>query len=149
MNAAAISDPNNEPPGNDESVIFVVEGDAAVRNSLNFALGTEGYAVRTFATGSALLAESATLARGCLIADQTLPDLSGLDLIQDLRSLGVRLPAILLAGDAGPQLRARATRAGVTIVEKPLLGDGLARAIKDAFAETCRPKPAQALRSNS
>jgi FixJ family two-component response regulator len=135
MNGAAISGPNIDPPANDESVIFVVEGDAAVRNSLSFALGIEGYSVRTFATATALLSESAMLRRGCLIADHSLPDSSGLDLIRDLRSRGIRLPAILLAGDAGPQLRARATRAGVTIVEKPLLGDGLTRAIGNALAE--------------
>jgi two-component system response regulator FixJ len=135
MNGAAISGPNIDPPASDESVIFIVEGDAAVRNSLSFALGIEGYSVRAFATATALLAESAMLKRGCLIADDSLPDSSGLDLIRDLRSRGIRLPAILLAGDAGPQLRARATRAGVTIVEKPLLGDGLTRAIGNALAE--------------
>ncbi len=63
-----------------------------------------------------------------------LPDTNGLDLIRGLRGRGVSLPAILITSDPSLLVRSRAQRDGVAIVEKPLLGNALADAIRRAMS---------------
>ena len=131
MNSAA-SGIAARPPSKAENVVLIVDDDPAVRNSLKFSLEIEGYVVRVFSTGRSLLAETKLPIHGCVIADYRLPDTNGLDLIRGLRGRGVALPAILITSDPGPLLRARAKLDGVAIIEKPLLGNALAEAIRSA-----------------
>jgi two-component system response regulator FixJ len=117
------------PPGRDITVpcpiIIVVDDDAAVCGSLKFALETEGFAVRTYATGADVL-DAADLARcACFIVDQKLPGMSGLDLIATIRGQHIAAPVILITSHPTIMLRERAARAGIPIVEKPLLGNTL------------------------
>ena len=60
-----------------------------------------------------------------------MPGMSGLDLIDMLRNRHFSAPAILITGDPSPSVRARAGKAAVPIVEKPLLGNALVQTIRD------------------
>jgi two-component system response regulator FixJ len=60
--------------------------------------------------------------------------MTGLELIDSLRSRAVHLPAILITSQPSQLLRRRAAEAGLPIVEKPLLGDGLLEAIRNSVA---------------
>ena len=102
-------------------VIVVVDDDVAVRNSLKFLLEIEGYVVRTFADGADLLDAQDLPASACLIVDQNLPGLNGLEIVDQLRARRYCAPAILITTNPSPALRENARRAGVAIVEKPLL----------------------------
>jgi FixJ family two-component response regulator len=115
-------------------VVLVVEDDPAVRNSLQFSLEAEGYAVRLFPDVRGLLAETDLPARGCIVSDYFLPDGNGLDLIRTLRRRGVALPAILMTSDPSAAVRIGARMADVAIVEKPLLGNALIEEIGAAIA---------------
>src|SRR4029078_5124274 len=116
-------------------VVIVLDDDLAVRNSLKFSLELEGFTVRSYATGAELLGTGDPPPCGCLVVDQHMPGMSGLDLIDMLSSRHFSAPAILITGDPSPSVRDRARTAAVPIVEKPLLGNALLRQIRDASAE--------------
>ena len=120
MSAAAQAGLPAEKP-----TIFVIDDDPALCSSLKFALELEGFVVRTYGDAAALLSDMNPTRADCLIIDQRLPGLNGIELLEKLRSRDLRRrrsssPAIR-AGDCA----SRPKRAGVQIVEKPLLGSAL------------------------
>jgi two-component system, LuxR family, response regulator FixJ len=115
-------------------VVAVVDDDAAVCSSLKFSLELEGFAVRTYASGAEFLAANDLGAFSCLVIDQRMPAMSGMELIATLRAERVGTPAILVVSHPNPALSARAAIAGVPIVEKPLLGNALLERIREACA---------------
>ena len=115
--------------------LIVVDDDAAVRQSLKFALEMEGFAVWLYADARALLDEPNLPTYGCLLIDYYLPDLDGLQLLAKLRNRGVVLPAFLVTGHPSLALRRRVEQAGIRLVEKPLLGDGLADMIRNSLEQ--------------
>ena len=115
-------------------VVAVVDDDAAVCSSLKFSLELEGFAVRTYASGAEFLAANDLGAFSCLVIDQRMPAMSGMELIATLRAERVGTPAILVVSHPNPALSARAAIAGVPIVEKPLLGNALVERIREACA---------------
>jgi FixJ family two-component response regulator len=109
--------------------LIVVDDDLALLGALEFALQAEGYRVCSCAdAATALRAPTDELA--CLVIDYRLPDIDGMDLGQKLRGAGVTAPIILITSNPDARCRARATRDGAVIVEKPLLGDRLLRQIR-------------------
>jgi two-component system response regulator FixJ len=116
-------------------VVIVIDDDLAVRNSLKFSLEIEGLTVRSYATGAELLSAGDLDLCSCLVVDQNMPGMNGLDLIGLLRARHFVAPAILITSHPSPSLRERARTAGVPIVEKPLLGNTLLDKIRDVVAE--------------
>jgi two-component system, LuxR family, response regulator FixJ len=116
-------------------VVIVLDDDLAVRNSLKFSLEIEGFTVRSYATAAELLDAGDPTLCGCLVVDQHMPGMTGLDLIELLRSRHVSTPAILITGDPGLTVRERARKASVPIVEKPLLGNALLQKIRDVAGD--------------
>jgi FixJ family two-component response regulator len=112
------------------SLVIVVDDDDAVRNSLKFSLEIEGFAVRLYSGGGELLNAPDLDDCACLVIDQNMPGLSGLDTVSKLRERRVTVPAILITGHPSTMVRARAGRAGVHIVEKPLFGNALIEGIR-------------------
>jgi FixJ family two-component response regulator len=124
------------------ATVYVVDDDAAVRRALAFALDLEGFAVETFATGEALLLRDRPQGPGCLVIDERLPGVSGLDTLRQLRARDIDLPAILVTSHPKPSFREAAAIVGAPILEKPLEGETLIGAIHqliDARAESPRP----------
>jgi len=76
--------------------ILIVEDDRAVRESLKFSLVIEGFAVRAYADAEHLLAEPRLPRFDCLIVDQNMPGMNGLDLVSALRARHIETPAILI-----------------------------------------------------
>ena len=101
--------------------VVVVDDDVAVRNSLKFSLEVEGFAVRAYSGGTAFLNDAALPGGLCLVVDQNMPQMSGLELIAQLRARGSAMPAILITSYPTVAVRERAAKAGVAIVEKPFL----------------------------
>lgn len=113
--------------------ILLVEDDAGVRRALQFSLELEAFRVEVFESASALMGRGELTAPGCLVIDYHLPDTNGLDLLDVLRARGVRLPAVLITSNPKEIVRRRAAHSGVEIIEKPLLCDALADAVRDAL----------------
>jgi FixJ family two-component response regulator len=109
--------------------IYVVDDDEGVRRALAFALDLDGFDVETFESGEALLLRDPPVAPGCLVLDERLPGISGLDTLRQLRARRVGLPALFVTTHPRPAFREAAAQAGAPIVEKPLEGETLIGAI--------------------
>jgi len=120
--------------GRPHPTVLVVDDDPAVRNSLKFSLELEGFAVRLYADGRQLLDDPQLPPDGCLIVDQVMPGMSGLDVVDAIRRRGMTYPAVLTISNASPKLRDRAAMAGVAVIEKPFFGNELVDAILDSLA---------------
>jgi two-component system response regulator FixJ len=116
-------------------VVAVVDDDDAVRDSLRFLLEIAGFNVAAYSSARQFL-DGATLADlRCLVVDQHMPDVTGLQLVTQLRTQGATLPVALITGSPSPDLMRRAQQLGVaTVLEKPLADDVLL-----AFVERARP----------
>ncbi len=116
-------------------IVAVVDDDPAVCNSLEFSLELEGFRVRTYGSGMALLRAGDLEACDCFVIDQKMPGLSGLETIATLRSRSLSAPAILIVSDPSAVVSARAAAAKVPIVEKPFLGNALVDRIREACGQ--------------
>jgi FixJ family two-component response regulator len=119
-------------------VVVVVDDDAAVRNSLKFSLEIEGFSVHTFASPNEVLAVAEFPPGSCLVVDQNMRGMSGLNLLTALRRRGVWAPAILMCGQLSAPLKDEAARGGFFVVEKPFLGNSLPDRIRAAMASGAR-----------
>ena len=109
--------------------IVLIDDDDALRDALVFSLEAAGMTVLAFADAETALAEPLP-PDACLVIDQRLPGLTGLEAFQRLRLRGDQNPTILITSHPTAQLRRAAAACGVAIIEKPLLGDSLLRALK-------------------
>ena len=101
------------------SVVGVVDDDPAVLDSFRFMLEVAGYRVATFSSAFDFL-ENASEPPACLILDQYMPDLTGLELVEHLRSVGSTMPILLITGLPSPEISVRAAELGIEgVIEKP------------------------------
>lgn len=115
-------------------MIYVIDDDYDVRTSLRFLLETEGFDVRTFRSGGALLASSSRQGADCLVVDYKMAGIDGLELAHRLRGLDVGTPIILITGYPDQNISAKAQSAGVRqVLLKPNLEDSLADCVRDAI----------------
>ncbi len=113
--------------------VYIVDDDAAVRDSLRMLLESAGHAVRDFDSARSFLAD-ADMDRGCLVVDIRMPGMSGLELQEELVRRNLSLPVIVITGHGDVPLAVRAMTAGaVDFLEKPFndrrILDSIARAL--------------------
>jgi two-component system response regulator FixJ len=120
---------------NAKHVVLVVDDDVAVRSSLKFTLEVEGFEVRAYSNAGDLLDDSSLDTANCLVTDYHMPAMNGLELVARLRDRHIQIPAILVTSVANENVRSRAAAAGVSIVEKPVLGNRLLDSISKAIDE--------------
>jgi FixJ family two-component response regulator len=115
--------------------VYIVDDDAAVRDSLSLMLGLGGYATALFADAEALLAAWCGDWAGCVVADLRLPGKSGLELQAELRARGAALPVIIMTahGDV-PSARTAFQAHAIDFLEKPFDHAQLRAAIDTAFS---------------
>ena len=88
-------------------IVAIVDDDAAVCGSLKFSLELEGFAVRAYGNAAEFLEADDFQGCDCLVIDQRMPGMSGMELIAKLRTLEVQTPAILLISQPNPTVAAR------------------------------------------
>ena len=118
-----------------DPIIAIVDGDPELCSSLRFALQVEGFDVRVYPGARAILDDGSIADLSCIVVDQNLPVMTGLELIARLRALSVRVPMILITGRPSAVLSLLALHAGVPIVEKPFLGNALMDQIRVMTAQ--------------
>jgi FixJ family two-component response regulator len=112
-------------------VIFVVDDDKSVRDSLRRLLTSVGLSVEVFPTAQAFLRRPRTDAPGCVVLDVRLPGLSGLDLQRELAGTDAPLPIVFITGHGDIPMSVRAMKAGaVEFLTKPFREQELLEAIR-------------------
>ena len=124
-----------------EPKVFVVDDDAAVRESLTMLLKLARYNVTAFDSAVRFLAEARPAAGDCLIADIRMPEMDGLELQQELLQRGSSLPFIIVTGHGDVPLAVQAMKAGaVDFLEKPFAREVLLAAVRRALDRGANPR---------
>ena len=117
----------------DKPIVFVVDDDISVRESLEMLIQFAGWQPETFASAEEFLAHPRVLTPNCLVLDVSLPDLNGLDL-QELVADRIEMPIIFITGYGDVPMTVRAMKAGaVEFLTKPLAEEALLGAIRQAI----------------
>ena len=115
-------------------VVFVVDDDISVRESLELLLRHEGWQPEIFASADEFLSQPRPLVPSCLILDLSLPGLSGLDLQKRIVSERTDIPIIFITGHGDIPSTVQAMKAGaVEFLTKPFTDDALLCAIRQAL----------------
>src|SRR5882724_3986054 len=85
-------------PSEAQSIVFVIDDDASVREALKSLLGSVELRVETFGSPSEFLASASPDVPSCLVLDVRLPGLSGLDFQVELAEANIRVPIIFITG---------------------------------------------------
>jgi two-component system, LuxR family, response regulator FixJ len=122
-------------------LVGVVDDDPAVRHSLKFSLEVEGFAVGVYAGAQDLLQDDDLRRFRCLVIDQHMPGMTGLDLVARLRDRQLSVPVVLITSHPPRALVVAADKAGVPIVEKPLFGNALPDKIRELIGAPTPSRP--------
>ncbi|MDQ0393301.1 response regulator transcription factor [Labrys monachus] len=115
--------------------VDVIDDDPDVLGSLRFLLETEGFEVRTFASGAAFLAAGVDHWSDCVIIDYKMEEMNGIDLIRSLRGRDVHAPVVLITGYPDETIPKRAAAVGVHhVVLKPHVEEGLVVHVRAALS---------------
>ena len=114
-----------------EPIIYVVDDDDAVRQSLDFLLRTAGFTVRTFESGKVFIESMPSLKSGCIITDVRMPEISGIDLLRRVKAQDADVPVIMITGHGDIALAVEAMKIGAAdFLEKPFNDDQLLDAVR-------------------
>jgi FixJ family two-component response regulator len=118
----------------DPRIVFVVDDDVSVRESLEQLLSFSGFQVRAFASAGEFLEHPRAEAPACLVLDVSLPGLSGLDLQELIRTDRSDLPIIFITGNGDVPTTVQAMKAGaVEFLTKPFQNEVLLDAVRGAL----------------
>jgi FixJ family two-component response regulator len=106
-----------QPPN---SIVYVVDDDASVRNSLSNLFRSVDLAVEVFYSPKSFLKRQLADIASCLVLDIRMPGLSGLDFQSDIRKAGIKIPIIFLTGHGDVKMSVQAMKAGaIDFLTKP------------------------------
>jgi two-component system response regulator FixJ len=121
--------------------VAVVDDDVAVLDSFKFMLEMAGFVVATYPSAIAYLQHQGMDPR-CLILDQHMPEMTGLELTTRLRADGVTIPVLLVTSASSPAIVASATRMGIIrVLDKPPNAEELISFVNGCERPADRPPP--------
>jgi two-component system response regulator FixJ len=116
--------------------VYVVDDDAAMRDSLDFLLGSAGFNVTLFDNAVAFLGSLPGLSFGCVVSDVRMPDMDGIDLLRQLKREPKSLPIVIMTGHGDIPLAVEAMKLGaVDFLEKPFEGERLVIMINTVLSQ--------------
>lgn len=140
----------SRPTDPDMPVVYIVDDDALICQSISAVVVNHGHAVETFGSSEAFLEAPRTARLACLLVDAYLPGLSGIDLIERLAARSDRLPTIMITGHSDVHMAVRAMKAGaIDFIEKPIASAGLLASIDRALGLARDTSRAQDLRADA
>jgi FixJ family two-component response regulator len=114
--------------------IFVVDDDAAVRDTLSMVLSAAGYEVICFADGAALLSVARNRTPAAILLDVHIPGKSGLDILKELQGEDYPAPIFMISGQGDIAMAVSAIKSGaLDFIEKPFRGSELVTRLEEAI----------------
>ena len=124
-----------------QSIVFVVDDDASLRDALSSLLRSVGLRVEVFGSAADFLKGRLPDAVSCLVLDIRLPGVSGLDFQAELAKAGIHIPIIFITGHGDIPMTVRAMKAGaVEFLTKPLREQDLLDAVQMALERDRRSR---------
>jgi two-component system CheB/CheR fusion protein len=126
----------SRPPNPDalQHTVFVIDDDRVLRDAVRDILGLQGQNVELFSSGESFLDVYKRDRRGCLVIDNKLPGIAGVEVLERLKSDGSTLPSIMITGHGDISTAVRAMKAGaIDYIEKPISYDTFLAAIDRAL----------------
>src|SRR3984893_9814045 len=119
--------------------VYVIDDDPAMRDSLDFLLGSAGFSVRLFDSALVFLNEIPMLESGCVVTDIRMPGMDGMELLRQLNQVSAvrTLPVIVMTGHGDVPRAVEAMKLGaLDFLEKPFEDDRLIGMIETALSQT-------------
>ncbi len=118
----------------DAPLVYVVDDDAAVRDSIKLLLDSVGLSCDVFASAAEFLEACDSARHCCLVSDIRMPGLSGLELQEQLNERGVDIPVIFITGHGDVPMAVSAMKSGATdFIQKPFRDQDLIDRIQGAL----------------
>jgi two-component system response regulator FixJ len=119
---------------NNQTTVFVVDDDQAMRNSLKWLIESVGMQVETYASADDFIRNYYPGRAGCLLLDVRMPGMSGLELQEQFIHQQIKIPIIIITGHGDVPMAVRAMKAGaVDFIEKPFNDELLLESIRNAL----------------
>jgi len=132
--ASAAIHKSGSPRPEAKPIVFVVDDDVSVRESLEALISFAGWQPETFASAEEFLARPRAMAPSCLVLDVSLPNLDGLELQSLIAADRIDMPIIFITGHGDVPMTVQAMKAGaVEFLTKPFDDDVLLTAIRHAI----------------
>jgi two-component system response regulator FixJ len=117
-----------------DRLVFIVDDDEAVRDSLQLLLEAAGHTVQAFEAAADALASCRSRLPACIVTDVRMPEMDGLEFQEKLAAGGIQVPVIVMTGHADVPLAVRAMKAGaVDFIEKPFGDEAILASIEGAL----------------
>ena len=134
---------------NDKPVILVVDDDDELRDTLTTMIGSVGLDVEGYASGKSFLKEYDPTRPGCLVLDVRLPELSGTDVLRQLRERGSLIPVIIMTGYADVTVAVETLKSdAVDFLSKPFSNQVLLNLIQKCVNIDVQQRQHEATRRN-
>ncbi|HEY4986917.1 MAG TPA: response regulator FixJ [Bradyrhizobium sp.] len=116
------------------NMVYVIDDDDAMRDSLLFLLNSAGFEVTLFATAQQFLDALPALSHGCVVSDVRMPGIDGIELLKRLKTARSAFPIVVMTGHGDVPLAVEAMKLGaVDFLEKPFEDDRLIAMIETAI----------------
>jgi FixJ family two-component response regulator len=134
MSAASARGESKPLPKSTSPIVFVVDDDLSVRESLELLIGSEGWHAETFESAQEFLDRPRALVPTCLVLDVSLPGLNGLELQKRVAAERIDMPIIFITGHGDVPMTVQAMKAGAAeFLTKPFSNGVLVAAIRNAL----------------
>jgi len=134
MSAASVPDRSKSSPNSAVPIVFIVDDDISVRESLELLIRSQAWQAETFESAKEFLGRPRVLVPSCLVLDVSLPGLNGLELQKRVAVERSEIPIIFITGYGNVPMSVEAMKAGaVEFLTKPLSKDVLVSAIRNAL----------------
>jgi two-component system, LuxR family, response regulator FixJ len=139
----------NPNDGSAMPTIYVVDDDDGMRRALDALLSTVGYKTAVFSRPSEFLARFKPDTAGCLVLDIRMPDMSGLEVQQQLNRMGSMLPVIFITGHGDVPMAVQAMKEGAfEFIQKPFRDQDLLDRINHALKQDAENRNSVARRAD-
>ena len=119
-----------------KGIVYVIDDDEAMRDSLNFLLESSGFGVTLFDSAQAFLDALPGLAFGCVVSDVRMPGIDGIELLKRMKAQQSPFPILIMTGHGDVPLAVEAMKLGaVDFLEKPFEDDRLTAMIESVISQ--------------